>query len=332
MSVLGTDRCLYGLPHVIEAQQFTREWMETILFPLADEMEKKVMAGEKALPLAGKEMVSLFVGESLRTRARFEIAMRRLGGTVVFGSEAAGKFSSMAKGESLEDTITVLNEYGADVIVLRSGQEGDAAKAVNVSDIPIINAGDGPGQHPTQALLDLYLIQKYMKVDGISVAMIGDLVGSRTIHSLSYLLGRYKDVKIYFVSPEDKRIGSNIRDYLYRHCVGFEECRDVREIAHLVNVFYQTRTQINLGTAAWDRRDKNHGYTVIDGEVLALAKKNAIIAHPLPCIDEIVRGEVDRDPRAVYIKTKDGRMSQVKGGLYITMALLIIINSMSRRR
>lgn len=315
-----------GWPHIIDTRQFSRDWIENILFPLADQEERRFLVRDRSTPFAGKEMYSLFDGESLRTRARFEIAMRRGGGRVILGSEAISQFSSLAKGEPFQDMITVLNEFGGDVIVLRCKDEGGAAQAAAVSDIPIINAGDGPGQHPTQAFLDLYAIKKHRgQIGGISVAMVGDPLNSRTIHSDVYLLARYPNITIYFVSPDHLRIRPDIKDHLQKHHVKFEELRDLREIAHLVDVYYQTRTQTNLGTKPWDRRDTNHGYTVIDRSVLNLAKPDAIILHPLPCVDEIVRSEVDSDPRAVYIKTKNGKMSQVRGGLYISSALLRIL-------
>lgn len=317
-----------GWPHVIDTRQFKRNWLENILFPLAGKMErihKDPYVCKRLLP--GKEIVSLFVGESLRTRASFETAIRRLGGCVLFGSESARRFSSMAKGESLEDTITVLNEYGADAIVLRHDQEGGAAVSAAISEIPIINAGDGPGQHPTQALLDLYTIKRYKPIiDGKKIAIIGGLEGNRAACSLVYLSGEY-NVTIYFVSPRDKRIKSGIKEYLQGRSVQFFETTDIREVVHEVDVFYQTRTQTNLGTVPWDRRDSSQGYTVIDKQVLNMAKPNSIIGHPLPCTDEIVREEVDSDPRAIYIKTKGDRISQVKCGLFIRMALLLIVIS-----
>ena len=316
-----------GWPHIIDTRQFKRGWVEKVLFPMAGQMEKMFTHRLCDTLLVGKEMISLFVGESLRTRASFDIAMKRLGGGITFESEAARKFSSMAKGESLEDTIAVLNEYGADVIVLRHDEEGGAEKAAAISGVPIINAGDGPGQHPTQALLDLYAIQKHVsEIDGISIAMIGGLAGNRAVCSLVYQLAEY-DVNIYFVSPEDKKIKSGIKEYLSKRGIWHTEVKDIREIAHLIDVFYQTRTQTNLGTEVWDRTDENHGFTIIDKQVLDLAKSNSIILHHLPCTDEIVRAEVDSDPRAVYIKSKNGKMSQVKGGLYIRMALLLNVIS-----
>jgi aspartate carbamoyltransferase catalytic subunit len=316
-----------GWPHIVDTRQFKRDWVENILFPLADRMEKMSAHGLCDGLLTGKEMISLFVGESLRTRASFDIAIRRLGGKTTFESEAARKFSSMAKGESLEDTIAVLNEYGADVIVLRHDEEGGAEKAAAISRVPIINAGDGTGQHPTQALLDLYAVKKHKgEIDGNSFAMVGGLAGNRAVCSLAYQLAGYK-VKIYFVSPEDRKIKSGIKEYLSRCGIEIVEVTDIREIAPFVDVFYQTRTQTNLGDGEWDRTDESHGFTVINKQVLGLMKPDSIILHPLPCTTEIVRAEVDSDSRAVYLKTKNGKISQVKGGLYIRMALLLNVIS-----
>ena len=316
-----------GWPNVIRAQQFSPDWIERVLFPLTDIMETMDKESLREL-LSRMEMLSLFVQESTRTRASFEMAIQRLGGDVIFNSEAAGKLSSMGKGESLEDTVIALSEYGADVIVLRHSEEGGAERAATVSDIPIINAGDGPGQHPTQALLDRRTIQKYFgRISGLEIALIGDVQGSRTIHSLAYILGKDPSVTIHFVAPDHLKVKPDITDYLTRHGVKFTRARDIRDVAAKVDVFYQTRTQTNLGTPAWDRTDRTNGLTVINKEVLDMAKPTAIIMHPLPCTDEIVRSEVDSDPRAVYIKTRGERMSQVRCGLFIRMALLLLVIS-----
>ena len=316
-----------GWPHIVRSQQFSKEWIERVLFPLTDKMERLSPHSLRTL-LTDKEMISLFVAESTRTRASFEIAMKRLGGRVVFGSEAAGKFSSMAKGESIEDTMTVFNEFGADVIILRDSEEGGAERAAAVSSIPVINAGDGRGQHPTQALLDLCTIQKHMnRIAGLKVALIGDVEGSRTIHSLAYLLGKYPDITIYFVAPSHMKIRPDIMEYLRGHGVKVIGVQDIRDVASEADVFYQTRTQTNLGTTAWNRNDGSNGLTVINKEVLAMAKPDSIILHPLPCTDEIIRAEVDPDPRAVYIQTKAGRMSQVRCGLFVRKALLLLVIS-----
>lgn len=175
------------LKHIIEAQQFSRDWLEEKLFPLAKEMEKIAKKGGSNI-LSGKRMITFFYEPSTRTRASFEMAMDLLGGRVVFSTENARVFSSVAKGETIEDTIRILNGYLPDVIVLRTDEEGMAKRAAEFSSVPIINAGDGTGQHPTQALLDIYTIQKELgRIDGISIAMVGDLARGRTVRSLSYL-------------------------------------------------------------------------------------------------------------------------------------------------
>ncbi len=316
--------------HVIDTRDFPRDWIENSLFPLARDMEKKSLAGNLEFPLEGTEMITIFFGESLRTRASFVIPMVRLGGKVIFESIDPRRLSSMAKGEPFEDMITVLNEYFDDprrgVIILRHDEEGGAAAAAKVSDVTIVNAGDGKGQHPTQAFLDLYTIERHLgSIDGKSGVFMGDLDGSRTIHSLVYLFAKYRDVKVYLVSPRHLRIKADIKDYLARHNVPVQEVTDIRKVAHVADFVYQTRTQTNLGTKHWDRSDESNGLTIINKEVLNLMKPDSIICHPLPCNDEIVRNEVDDDPRAVYIKTKNGRASQVKCGLYIRMALLELI-------
>ena len=309
------------LHHVIEAQQFDRDFLEKEFFPLAKEMEKVVKEGGSNI-LSGKKMISLFYEPSTRTRASFEMAMDMLGGKVVFSTENARQFSSAAKGETLEDTIRILNGYRPDVIVLRYDEEGGAKRATKVSQTPIINAGDGTGQHPTQALLDLYTVQKEIgKIAGTSIAMVGDLVRGRTVRSLSYLYAKFPEVKIYFVSPGIAKMRDDIKNYLKKHQIWFEERSDLKEVAPKVEVIYQTRTQKERGTlldGSHSPPDEKIGsFCCINQEVLDLMKKEAIVMHPLPRVDEIAL-EVDKDPRAAYFR-------QVENGLYIRMALLKMI-------
>ena len=173
------------IKHIIESQQFQRPDLDNI-FSLAKEMEK---LSQQETVLKNKILITLFYEPSTRTRLSFEAAMIKLGGSVI-STENAANFSSAAKGETLEDTIRVLNGYG-DVIVIRHSETGAARKAAAVSQIPVINAGDGTGQHPTQSLLDLYTIQKELgAIDGISVSMVGDLANGRTARSLAYLLAK----------------------------------------------------------------------------------------------------------------------------------------------
>lgn len=303
------------LRHIIEAQQFSRDWLEKIFFKTTDEM-RGVFESGGSKALLNKRMVSFFYEPSTRTRASFEMAMDYLGGRVPFSTENAREFSSAKKGETLRHTIKVLNRYRPDVIVLRYDQEGGAKIAANASNVPIINAGDRlPGQHPTQALLDIYtILKKSGKIDGTSIAMVGDLGNGRTVRSLSYLLGKFKDIMIYFVSPETSQMGEDVKDYLRRHNVWFSESTDLRAVAPLVDVVYQTRTQKEVGSVI-DRSDYSKGYYVVDKEVLGLMKKDAIIMHPLPLVDEITP-EIDDDPRAVYLT------DQVDSGILTRMALL----------
>lgn len=304
-----------GWPHIVEAQQFSREWLEKIFFPLTDEM-KDVFLARGSQALADKRMVSFFYEPSTRTRMRFELAMDYLGGRVVFSTENAREFSSAKKGETLRHTIRVINRYKPDVIVLRYDQKDGAKIAADASGVPIINAGDRePGQHPTQALLDIYtILKKIGKIDGLSIAMVGDLAKGRTVRSLSYLLGKFDDIKIYYVSPESSQMGEDVKDYLRRHNVWFTESRDLREVAPLVDACYQTRTQIEVGSAI-DRSDYSMGYFIVDKIISDLMKSDAIIMHPLPLLDEITP-EIDDDPKAVYLT------DQIDSGILTSMAEL----------
>ena len=301
------------LHHIIKAQQFDRELLDEI-FAVATEMENVAVEGSDIL--RRKVMATLFYEPSTRTRLSFEAAMRKLGGEVIT-TESAREFSSAAKGETLEDTVRVMEGY-SDVIVLRHFESGAAERAAAVSRIPIINAGDGPGQHPTQALLDIYTIKKELdKLDGISIAMVGDLANGRTVRSLSYLLTKYDGIKIYFVAPEVVRMHDDIKEYLAEHNTFFAEEEDLREVVPKVDVIYQTRIQKERFGERTEDYEKAKGKYIIDKNILKIMKKDAIIMHPLPRLDEL-KPEVDDDPRAAYFR-------QAQNGLYIRMALLKMI-------
>jgi aspartate carbamoyltransferase catalytic subunit len=294
------------MKHLIEAQDLTRPVIDA-LFLRASELEKA-----PELTLEGKIMASLFYEPSTRTRFSFESAMHRLGGRVIT-TENAKEFSSAAKGETIEDTTKVINYY-ADVIVIRHYEEGTAKKAADVSDVPVINAGDGPGQHPTQALLDLYTIQKEVgHIDGVAIALVGDLKHGRTIRSLSYLLGKYDNITIYFVAPNALNVGQDIKDYLLSHNVTFHETEDLMSVIGTVDVVYQTRIQKERFESE-DEYKKYKGVYQIDLQTVAAMKDNAVIMHPLPRVDEILT-EVDASPKAVYFK-------QAGYGVLVRMALL----------
>lgn len=299
------------LHHVVAAQDFNRGMLEE-LFESAHQMEAVVEQGGNKM-LDGFIMASLFYEESTRTRFSFESAMLRLGGSVI-STENARQFSSVSKGETLEDTIRILNGY-ADAIVMRHYESGSARRAADASAVPIINAGDGTGQHPTQAFLDLYTIEKELgQVDDIAIAVVGDLANGRTVRSLCYLLARYRNVQIFMVAPEVVRMREDIKEYLYRHNVWFREVEDLRAIAPTVDVIYQTRIQKErFGDRTQDYLAAK-GVYVVDRELVRSMKASSIVMHPLPRVDEITT-EVDADPRAAYFR-------QAQNGLYIRMALL----------
>jgi aspartate carbamoyltransferase catalytic subunit len=261
-------------------------------------------------------MGTLFYEPSTRTRFSFETAMHRLGGHVI-STENAGEFSSAAKGETLEDTIRMLNGY-ADVIVIRHKEVGSAKRAAAASRVPVINAGDGAGQHPTQALLDLYTIRKEIgAIDGLRIAMVGDLAQGRTVRSLTYLLSKFKNVTIYFVAPPLLKMKEDILEHLREHSVPYIEGTDLDKVLPEVDVVYQTRIQKERFGDRIADYEKCRGIYIIDQESLRLMKPESIIMHPLPRLEEIAM-EVDQDSRAAYFR-------QAQNGLYVRMALLTMV-------
>ncbi|XP_009767665.1 aspartate carbamoyltransferase, chloroplastic [Nicotiana tabacum] len=305
----------FQLDDVIEAQQFDRDTLSAI-FEVAQEMEKIEKNSMGSEILKGYLMATLFYEPSTRTRLSFESAMKRLGGEVLT-TENAREFSSAAKGETLEDSIRTVEGY-SDIIVMRHFESGAAKRAAATASIPIINAGDGPGQHPTQALLDVYTIEREIgKLDGIKVALVGDLAYGRTVRSLAYLLAKYQDVKIYFVSPDVVKMKDDIKDYLTSMGVQWEESADLVDVASKCDVVYQTRIQRERFGERVDLYEEARGKYIVDLAVLNAMQKHAVVMHPLPRLDEITV-DVDEDPRAAYFR-------QAKNGLYIRMALLKLL-------
>ncbi len=292
--------------HVVRTQQFDRDSLKR-LFELADELEGKTSA-----TLSGKILASLFFEPSTRTRFSFESAMMRLGGDVL-SAENANDASSSAKGETLEDSIRVMGQY-ADVIVLRHPDAGASERAASVSTVPIINAGDGAGQHPTQALLDLYTIERELgSVEGKIVAIVGDLKYGRAARSLAYLLGKFEGVQLLFISSPNLRMGDDIKEYLSEQRVAYEESEALEPAMRRADVVYQTRVQRERFPSEEEYR-KFWGQYVIDRPLADSMREGAIIIHPLPRVGEIAP-EVDDSPHAVYFK-------QVGYGLLVRMALL----------
>ncbi|KAH7565161.1 hypothetical protein ACOSQ2_020989 [Xanthoceras sorbifolium] len=305
----------FQLDDVIEAQQFDRDILNAI-FKVAREMENIEKNSSGSQILKGYLMATLFYEPSTRTRLSFESAMKRLGGEVLT-TENAREFSSAAKGETLEDTIRTVEGY-SDIIVMRHFESGAARRAATSAGIPIINAGDGPGQHPTQALLDVYTIEREIgKLDGIKVGLVGDLANGRTVRSLAYLLAKYQDVKIYFVSPDIVKMKDDIKEYLTSEDVEWEESDDLMEVASKCDVVYQTRIQRERFGERIDLYEEARGKYIVDRDVLRVMQKHAVVMHPLPRLDEIAV-DVDADPRAAYFR-------QAKNGLYIRMALLKLL-------
>ncbi|PRW45053.1 Aspartate carbamoyltransferase chloroplastic [Chlorella sorokiniana] len=298
--------------HVVKSQQFNREALEHVL-KVAREMEDVRPGTDASQQLQGAIMSTLFYEPSTRTRLSFESAMARLGGTILT-TESAAEFSSAAKGETLEDTIRTVESY-ADVVVLRHFQAGSAERAAKAASIPIINAGDGPGQHPTQALLDVYTIQREIgRLDNFKIGLIGDLANGRTVRSLAYVLSMYPGVKMYFVAPDECRMKDDIKTYLTSVGVDWEEVNDLAMVAADVDVLYQTRIQKERFQDRPEDYEKAKGKYIINGELMKLVKGDAVVLHPLPRVDEI-HPEVDSDPRAAYFR-------QARNGLYVRMALL----------
>ncbi len=299
------------LDHIVESQQFTLP-LQKELFERADRM-KKIVARGGTKDYENKILATLFYRPSTRTRFSFEAAMYRLGGRVLT-TEQAHEFSSEIPGEVVEDTIQIISNF-CDVIVIRHHEEGGAKRAAAVSPVPVINAGDGSGgQHPTQALLDLYTIYKEChQLEGISVAFIGALDQGRTVRSLAYLLSKYDRVKLYFIAPEEMQIKPDILEYLDKRNVSYELSNTTKDIINRVDVAYQTR----IIRDRLKQKDMDLSVYNIDKTVMQKMKFNSIIMHPLPRSVEISH-EVDSDPRAAYFR-------QTKNGLYVRMALLTML-------
>lgn len=302
--------------HVLRAQQFDRPLLND-LFRRTDELKRTLNNPIKRRGLderhRGRVLFNVFYEPSTRTRMSFAAAAQHLGIKVVT-TENAREFSSAIKGETLEDTIRVLCEYYPDVIVLRHYETGAAEQAARVSTVPIINAGDGRGQHPTQALLDLYTIHQALgRIDDLTVVIGGDLANGRTARSLSYLLTKFDRIRIVFVAPEQLRMHDDIKTYLTEKGTEYREEENLERALGEADVVYWTRIQRERldDPATFERV---HNRYMIGAVQLALMKPQAILMHPLPRTAEI-SCEVDQDPRAYYFR-------QAGNGMFIRMALL----------
>jgi aspartate carbamoyltransferase len=305
------DAPFYG-KDIVSVKQFTREDLEYI-FGVAHEMREMVQRVGSFDLLKGKILANLFYEPSTRTSSSFTSAMERLGGSLIPINEV--HYSSVAKGESLPDTVRTLECY-ADVIVLRHPEVGASELAAKFARKPIINAGDGVGEHPTQALLDLFTIYEELgEPDGLTVTMLGDLKYGRTVHSLARLLSLY-DVEINYVSPDILKIPGEIINEVEEKGILQTENNTLEPILPGTDVLYITRVQK-------ERFDNPSDYDlvksafIITPETLSIAKDKMIVMHPLPRVGEISM-EVDEDPRAAYFR-------QMEYGLYVRMALLAMV-------
>ena len=294
---------------VISIRDFSREELEYI-FDVADEMESIYQSGTDVL--RGKILASLFFEPSTRTRLSFETAMIKLGGGVVGFAEP--DISSVKKGENLADTVRVVESY-ADVIVLRHPLEGAARLAAEYANIPVINAGSGAEEHPTQALLDIYTIRRELgRVDGLNIGILGDLRYGRTVHSLCVGLTNY-DVKLFLISPELLRLRREFLEEVKKKVEVMETDR-LESVIDKLDVLYVTRIQKER-FADLAEYEKVRGTYRVDLDILQRAKENLIVMHPLPRVEEI-DPKVDYTPHARYF-------DQVRYGVLVRMSLLKLI-------
>jgi carbamoyl-phosphate synthase/aspartate carbamoyltransferase/dihydroorotase len=299
---------------IISVKQFSRDDLEYV-FGVAHEMRGMVERVGTFDLLKGKILANLFYEPSTRTSSSFTAAMERLGGSVIPINEV--KYSSVTKGESLSDTVRTLECY-ADVIVLRHPETGSAAIAAKAARKPVINAGDGTGEHPTQALLDTFTIFEELgagQVDGMTVTMLGDLKYGRTVHSLARLLSLF-NVKLNYVSPDILKMPKEVMDEVGEKGIAQAEFSTLEKVLPETDVLYVTRVQKERFEDPADY-EKVKGAYVIDPEVMKAAKQDMIVMHPLPRVTEISM-DFDDDPRAAYFR-------QMEYGLYVRMALLAMV-------
>ena len=298
---------------IISVKQFSRDDLEYV-FGVAHEMRGMVERIGTFDLLKGKILANIFYEPSTRTSSSFTAAMERLGGSVIPINEV--KYSSVTKGETLSDTVRTLECY-ADVIVLRHPETGSAVIAAKAARKPVINAGDGIGEHPTQALLDTFTISEELgRLDNLNVTLLGDLKYGRTVHSLARLLSAFSGIKLNYVSPEILRMPKEVMDEVAEKKVPQAEYSSLEDVLPETDVLYVTRVQKERfeDTAEYE---KVKGAYVIDPNVMKPAKKDMIVMHPLPRVTEISM-DFDDDPRAAYFR-------QMEYGLYVRMSLLAMV-------
>lgn len=298
---------------ILSSDQFSKKHIN-LLFKKTDAMRKVVLTKGGSDILRGKIMAALFYEPSSRTFGSFVSAMQRLGGGIIPLSGMGN--SSAAKGETFEDTIKTFESY-SDVIVIRHPEVGSAQRAAEVASIPIINAGDGVGEHPTQAFYDLYTIKEtFKKIENLHIVFFGEIARYRPVNSLSKLLALYPKIRISFVSPPEGSLNPKTRDYLKKKGVRFKELNNILDVISDTDVLYVTRIKKEFMPEELYKKLK--GRYIVDTKLVEKMKKKSIFMHALPRIDELST-DVDSDPRAVYLR------NQVRNGLYVRMALLALV-------
>jgi len=297
--------------HLLSPLDFSTEELDR-LFDLAEDIKKN--PEKYAHICAGKKLATCFYEPSTRTRLSFETAMLNLGGSVIGFSDAAS--SSATKGESVSDTIRVISCF-ADICAMRHPKEGAALVAASRSSIPVINAGDGGHQHPTQTLTDLLTIRSLKgRLNNFTIGLCGDLKFGRTVHSLIHALARYENIKFIFISPEELRVPDYILEMLKQKQIAYEEVISLESCIPELDLLYMTRVQRERFFNEEDYVRLKDFY-ILDKAKMALAKPDCLILHPLPRVNEI-SVEIDDDERAVYFK-------QVQYGVYVRMALILTL-------
>lgn len=294
------------MKNVISCDQFTKEDLKEI-FDLADVVRSNPEKYMNALN--GKVITTLFFEPSTRTRLSFETAVVRLGGRLV-STENGKTNSSSTKGETLEDTIRVVTGY-TDAIVMRHSFNDAAERAAKVATVPVINAGSGKGEHPTQSLLDAYTIRREKgRLDNLKIALLGDLLNGRTIHSLIKLFGKYNNIEFYALSKENLALPEKYVKIIEEAGNKYFKCNSFADIPKDVDVMYHTRIQ-----AERSEEDLGKEEFIISKKILDQFSENTIVLHPLPRVDEIAT-DIDNDNRAMFFK-------QAHNGMWVRMALLL---------
>ncbi len=297
--------------HLLSPMDFTTEELDK-LFDLANDIEQN--KAKYAHACDGRILATCFYEPSTRTRLSFESAMLRLGGQVLGFSDAGS--SSASKGESVSDTIRVISGY-ADICAMRHPKEGAPMVAAEKSLIPVINAGDGGHQHPTQTLTDLLTIRSLTgSIKNFTIGLCGDLKFGRTVHSLIHALVRYEGINFIFISPEELKVPDYITEELKTHNIPYEEVTNLEAVMPRLDFLYMTRVQRERFFNEEDYIRLKDFY-ILDTAKMALAKPNMLVLHPLPRVNEI-SVEVDKDPRAAYFK-------QAQYGVYVRMALILTL-------